>query len=330
MRAVVLEQYGGPEVLQIKEIPDPEPGAGEVRVRVVATALNRADILQRLGRYEQPGPKPEYEIPGLEFAGVVDALGRGVSQWKVGDRVCGLLSGGGYAEYVVTHERMLIPVPEQMSLEEAAAIPEVFMTAYDALVYKVQLRYGDIALIHAGGSGVGTAATQLAKTMGAQVFVTVGNQAKAEGARKLGADRAIIYRQEDFVEVVRQETGGHGADVIIDFVGGPYMDANLRAAALGGRIVVLGTLGGGRGEINLGLLLFKRLQVSGATLRARPLEQKMQLTQEIIKQVMPGFSRGLLRPVIDRIMDFDEIADAHRYMEENRNFGKIIVRVGSE
>lgn len=331
MRAVVLEEYGGPEVLQIKEIPTPEPGVGEVRVRVMATALNRADLLQRLGRYSQPGPEPEYEIPGLEFAGVIDALGPGTWGWKVGDRVCGLLSGGGYAEYVVTHQRMLIPIPDGMSMEDAAAIPEVFMTAYDALVHQVHMKYGDIVLIHAGGSGVGTAAIQLAKTMGAgQVFVTVGSREKAEGCLKLGADRAILYREEDFAQVIQEETNGQGADVIIDFVGGPYIEGNLKAAARGGRIVVLGTLGGPRGEINLGQVLFKRLTVSGVTLRSRPIEQKIQLTQEIAKHVMPGFSRGILRPVVDRVMPFEEIADAHRYMEDNRNFGKIILRVGTE
>lgn len=330
MRAVVLEQYGGPEVLQIKEIPDPQPGVNEVRVRVTATALNRADVLQRMGRYAQPGAKPEHEIPGLEFSGVVDALGPGVTQWKIGDRVCGLLGGGGYAEYVVTHERMLMAVPDNLSLEEAAAIPEVFMTAYDALVDKVRLKYGDVALIHAGGSGVGTAATQLAKTMGARVLVTVGSKEKAERSLQLGADRAIIYKEEDFAEVVLEETNGRGADVIIDFIGGPYLERNLKAAALDSRIVVLGTMGGSKGEINLRDILFRRISICGATLRARPLEQKMILTQQVAKQVMPGFAEGRLRTVIDTVFPFEKVADAHRYMEENRNFGKILLRVRSE
>lgn len=325
MRAVVLEQYGGPEVLQVREIPDLEPGVGEVRVKVAASALNRADTMQRRGVYPQPGPRPAYEIPGLEFAGTIDKIGPGVAGWQEGDRVCGLLGGGGYAEQVVIHERLLIRIPQALSFAEGAAIPEVFLTAYDALVEKAALRMGDVALIHAGGSGVGTAATQLAKAMGARTFVTVGSEEKARKSRELGAGRAILYKSEAFDEVVRAETDGRGADVIIDFIGAPYLERNLNAAAVEGRIVFVATMGGDRPEVPLGILMGKRLRLIGTVLRARPLEQKMLLTQRLNQQVMPLFAAGALRPVVDRVFALDQVADAHRYMEENRNFGKIVL-----
>lgn len=329
MRAVVLDQYGGPEVLRIREIPDPQPGAGEVRVRVAATAVNRADVLQRQGRYPPPEPRPEHEVPGLEFAGTVDAVGPGVTAWRPGDRVMGLLAGGGYAEQVVTHERMLLRVPDRLSFEEAAAIPEVFFTAYDALTDKAGLRMGDVVLVHAGGSGVGTAAIQLARAMGATVLVTAGSDEKARRAVELGAHRAINYKTEAFDEVVLRETGGRGADVILDFVGASYLERNLKAAAVEGRIVFIGTMGGARGEFDIGLAMRKRLRLAGTTLRARPVEQKMVLTQRFARQVLPLLESGQVRPVVDRVFPLDEVAAAHRYMEENRNFGKIVLRVGT-
>ncbi len=328
MRAVVLAGYGGPEVLQFQEVPDPVPGPSEVRVRVAATALNRADLLQRAGRYPPPEPRPAHEIPGLEFAGTIEAVGPGVTAWQPGQRVCGLLPGGGYAELVVTHERLLIPVPSSLSLEEAAAVPEVFLTAFDALAERAGLRLGEVALIHAGGSGVGTAALQLAKAMGASVLVTVGSREKAQKALALGADQAIVYREASFPDVVLTYTNGRGADVIIDFVGGPYLEGNLRAAALEGRIVCLGTLGGAQGELPLGTLMAKRLRLMGATLRARPVEEKMRLTQLFIRHVWPWLASGRVRPVIDRVFPWAEVAAAHQYMAENRNFGKIVLRLG--
>lgn len=330
MRAVVLDQYGGPDVLRVREIPDLVPGTGEVRVRVAATALNRADLLQRRGLYPPPGPRPEYEIPGLEFAGTVDALGPGVTGWKEGDRVFGLLPGGGYAEQVVTHERMLMPVPRDMSFEEAAAIPEVFFTAYDALVDRAGMHVGDVVLVHAGGSGVGTAAIQLAVAMGGTVLVTVGSEEKARRAVALGAARAILYPSESFDTAVLEATGGRGADVILDFVGGPYLERNVRAAASEGRIVFIGTMGGTRAEIDIGAVMRKRLRLIGTTLRARPPEQKMRLTQRFARQVLPLFEAGRLRPVVDRVFPLEAVAEAHAYMEANRNFGKIVLRVGSQ
>ncbi|MBX6377832.1 MAG: NAD(P)H-quinone oxidoreductase [Clostridia bacterium] len=328
MRAVVLESYGGPEVLRVREIPDPAPSRGEVLVRVSATALNRADVLQRQGHYPPPGPRSEHEVPGLEFAGIVEAVGESVTAWRPGDRVFGLLTGGGYAERVVTHERMLLPVPQRLSLEEAAAVPEVFFTAYDALAERASLRVGDVVLVHSGGSGVGTAAIQLARAMGAgRILTTVGSEEKARRAEELGADRAILYRREAFEQVVLEETAGRGADVILDTVGLPYLEGNLLCAALEGRLVLIATMGGARGQVDLRPVLGKRLRLVGTTLRARPLEQKMALTQRFAREVLPLLADGRLRPVIDRVFPLEEVAEAHRHMEANRNFGKIVLRV---
>ncbi|MBX5475950.1 MAG: NAD(P)H-quinone oxidoreductase [Clostridia bacterium] len=328
MKAIVLEGHGGPEVLRWREVPDPEPAADEVRVRVRATAVNRADILQRMGGYPQPGSRPEVEILGLEYAGEIDAVGRDVHGFRPGDRVMGLLAGGGYAEYVTTHHRLLMPIPDGLSFEEAAAIPEAWLTAYDALFAWAGARMGDRVLIHAGGSGVGTAATQLARAIGATVWTTVGSAEKAERSRALGAKRAIVYRQEDFVAVLREETGGRGADIILEFVGAPYLARDIEVAAVGGRIVVIGTMGGSHAEVPLGPLLAKRVRIQGTTLRSRPLEAKAALTQDFAAHALPLFAEGVLKPVVDRVFPVQEAAEAHRYMEANRNFGKIVLRVG--
>ncbi|MGD9889659.1 MAG: NAD(P)H-quinone oxidoreductase [Dehalococcoidia bacterium] len=327
MRAVVLTEYGGPEVLRIGEAPDPDVGPEEVLVRVHATALNRADLLQRTGRYPQPGPRATHEIPGLEFAGIVERVGPKVTLHKPGDRVMGLLAGGGYASLVATHERMAIPVPEGMSLEEAASIPEVFLTAYDALYPQAELMIGDTVLVHSGGSGVGTAAIQLVRAAGARALTTTGSAEKVARARALGADVAINYHTTDFREAVIEATNGRGADIILDFVGGPYLEQNLASAAPLGRIVFIGTMGGPTAPINLGILMQKRLRLFGTVLRARPLEQKIGLTQSFQRHAMPLFQNGALRPVVDRIFSFDEIAAAHEYMAANANFGKIVIRV---
>lgn len=326
MRAVVMEGYGGPEVLRLTEVPAPVAEFGQVRVGIAATAINRADVLMREGRYSPAAPQPG-DILGLEFAGTVDAVGSGIESWRVGDRVFGLTEAGGYAEQLVVHERMLMAIPSGMTFEEAAGIPEAFFTAYDALVERAYVELGNVVLIHAGGSGVGTAATQLAKLMGTRVFVTVGSGPKAILARELGADRAIIYREESFEEVVLSDTNGRGADVILDFVGGPYLERNIKAAAMVGRIVLIGLLGGIQAKCDLSLLLGKRLTLIGTTLRARPIEQKIGLTQRFVKQVLPLFVAGRLRPVIDQVLSLEQISDAHRYLEENRNFGKIVVRI---
>jgi NADPH:quinone reductase len=327
MRAIVLTEYGGPEVLRIREIPAPAPGAEELLVRVRATALNRADLLQRTGRYPQPGPKPEHEIPGLEFAGTVEAAGERVRELRSGDRVMGLLAGGGYADMVVTHERMALAIPEGMTFEEAAAIPEVYLTAFDALVLQSNLEMGDTVLVHSGGSGVGTAAIQLARAAGGRVLTTTGSDEKCERARALGADVAINYKTEDFREAVLAATAGRGADIILDFVGAPYLERNLACAAPLGRIVEIGTMGGATGEINLGMLMQKRLRLSGTVLRARPLEEKIALTQAFRRHAMPLFASGALTPIVDRVFPLEEADAAHDYMAGNANFGKIVLRV---
>lgn len=325
MRAAVLERFGGPEVLQIHDLPDLTPGLAQIRVRVAATALNRADLAQREGRYPQPAPKPG-EVLGLEFSGTVDLVGPGVTAWRLGDRVFGLVGDGGYAEQLVTHERMLMRIPQEMSFEEAAAVPEVYFTAYDAVVDRAHVDLGDVVLIHAAGSGVGTAAIQLAKAMGARVIATTGTDDKAIRAQALGADRVVVYKRETFESVVMEETGGRGADVILDFIGGSYLERNVSAAAMMGRIVLIGALGAPRGEVDVRPFFSKRLTMIGTTLRSRPIEQKIDLTQRFVKQLLPLFGEGRLKPIIDSVFSLNDIADAHRHMEENRNFGKIIVR----
>lgn len=327
MRAIVLEEHGGPEVLRLRDVPDPEPGPEEVLIRTGATALNRADVAQRMGRYPQPGARPAHEIPGLEFAGTVETVGSRVTAFQPGDRVCGLLAGGGYAEKVITHERQAIPLPSNLSIEEGAAIPEVFLTAYDALFPQARLALGETVLVHAGGSGVGTAAIQLARTAGARVLCTLGSDDKGARARQLGAEAAINYRTGDWAAAVREATDGRGADVILDFVGAPYLEQNLQSAAVRGRIVFIGTMGGPVGQINLGALMSKRLQLFGTVLRARPLEEKAALTQAFIRHAMPLFRSGAIRPIVDRVFDIGDAPEAHRYMESNQNFGKIVLRI---
>lgn len=328
MRAVIIEQYGEPEVLVARDdIPEPALTAGAVRVQVCATALNRADVLQRQGLYPPPGKKPQHEIPGLEFAGSVSELGEGVSGVAVGDRVCGLLAGGGYAEQVVLDAGMLIPIPDNLSFEQAAAIPEVFITAQDALFTRGRLQGGQTVLVHAGGSGVGTAAIQLAKRAGARVLATFGSEKKLHAAKALGLDEGILYKECNFAERVSELTDGRGADVIVDFIGAAYLEQNISAAAVQGRIVVVGLMGGAKTDINLGLLLGKRLEIIGTVLRARSLAEKIALTQNLVSDLLPAFAQGDLLPVIDSIMPLEQAAEAHRHMESNTNFGKIVLQV---
>ena len=330
MQAVVIEEYGSPEVLQLKEIPNLEPCRGEVRVRVHASALNRADIEQRQGNYPPP-TAAEHEIPGLEFAGVVDKLGPEVRQWSVGTRVFGLLSAGGYAEQVVTHERMLMPIPPNLTFEQAAAIPEVFFTAYDALIDKADFQAGDTVLIHAGASGVGTATIQLARVMGASLILTTGRTNwKLDKCLQLGANQAVNTAEVEFDCFVLDATASKGVDIILDFIGADYLEKNLGAAALGGRIVQIATLSGSSTQINLQKVLSKRLRLQGTTLRSRALEQKMTLTQTFTKQVLPLFADGRLKPIIDCSFQLKDVVEAHRYMENNSNVGKIILTIGLE
>ena len=325
MRAVVLHAHGGPEVLTLEDVADPEPGPDDVLVAVAATAVNRADLLQRMGMYANPFPE-EAEIPGLEFAGTVIDRGRRARVWSIGDQVMGIAAGGGYAERIAVHERQLLRVPRGIALPDAAAIPEVFLTAWDALVVQGGLTSGRWALVHAGASGVGTAAIQLAKALGARV-VTTCSGGKVDACRSLGADRVVDHGAEDFVAAVREETGGAGADVILDVVGGDYAARNLRAVATKGAIVQVGVMAGGSVPFELGLLLSKRVRLIGTVLRARPVEEKIALTQRFAAEILPLFDSGALRPVIDSRHPLAEIAVAQEVMAANRNVGKIVIDV---
>ena len=324
MRAVVLAGYGGPEVLRLEEVEAPVPGPDEVLVDVAGTALNRADLLQRMGLY--PGPEATVEILGLEFAGRVAAVGARVRSLAPGDPVMGLTNGGAYAEQLVTHERMALRPPSGLALADAAAIPEVWITAWDALVCQGGLTPGRVALVHGGGSGVGTAAIQLAKALGATVVATA-SATKLAGCRELGADLAVDYRSEDFVEAIRDLTAGRGADVVVDIVGGDYLARNLAALAVRGSIVQVGLLGDGEATVPLRRLMSKRAHLVGTVLRSRPPEEKIALSRRFETEILPLFESGRLRPVIDRRYGIENVAEAHVYMQSNANFGKILLDV---
>ncbi len=326
MKAITVQAPGDASQLQITEVPDPVVGPGQVLVYVAATALNRADILQREGKY--PPPPGVTEILGLEMAGTVIEIGEGVSGFEVGDNVCALLGGGGYAQLIAVSADMLLKLPERLSFTKAAAIPEAFITAFQALHKIAGLQKGETVLIHAGASGVGTAAIQLAKLAGAVPIVTASG-IKHQPLQDLGAQRCIDYRSEDFAEAVLDETQGKGANVVLDFVGGSYLEKNFRALALDGRLVSLAALGGARVEsISLAPLLRKRLQLTGTTLRSRSPEYKRQLVADFRTQIWPHFADRSVRPVVDSIYDWELVADAHRYMEANANIGKIVLTIG--
>ncbi len=328
MRAVLVSEPGRVEDLSIGEYPDPTPGPEDLIVRVHSTALNRADLFQRAGKY--PPPPGESEILGLEISGTVVARGDECRRFQVGDRACGLLGGGGYAELARLHERSAMPVPNGLSMEEAAAIPEAFLTAYQALFLLGEIDSTSRVLIHAGASGVGTAAIQLARESGALVFVTA-SAAKHSHCLALGANRAIDYKSESFAEIIRQETDGRGVDIIVDFIGAPYFNDNVDALATDGRLVILATMGGGRIEsFSIRDLFRKRGTVVTSTLRNRSLDYKGRLTKAFEDFALPRFADGRLRPVIDQVYDWTEVAQAHRRMEANENVGKIVLRINAE
>ena len=325
MKAVVLRQHGGPEVLQFEDVPVPVVGAEDILVSVVATALNRAALLQRMGFYPDPFPG-DYEIPGLEFSGVVVAVGQRVGSISVGDNVMGVVSGGAYAEQLVVHERQVLRVPSTVSVEDAAAIPEVFITAWDALVVQGGLTSGRWALVHAGASGVGTAAIQICKAIGARIIVTCSS-GKVQACRDLGADVVVDYSTQDFVEEVQRVTNGVGVSTVLDVIGGDYVERNVASLAVKGRIIQVGVMAGKPVPFNVGALLAKRASITGTVLRPRPLDEKISITQRFAEEVMPLFETGQLRPVIDRRYNFADIADAHAFMASNGNVGKIVVRI---
>ena len=325
MKAILVKEPGGPEQLVLGDYEKPNPKPDELLVRVYATALNRADTLQRQGKY--PPPKGASPLLGLELAGEVEATGANCTRFKKGDKVFGLLPGGGYAEYAVIEEAMAMPVPENLTMEEAAAIPEVFLTAWQALVWLARLQEGERVLIHAGASGVGTAAIQLTKALKAEVFATA-SATKLQTCLDLGATKAIDYKASAFDEEIRAFTNSEGVDVIIDFIAGPYFNQNLDILRLDGRLVILASLGGGKvDDVDLRKILTKRLQVMGSTLRSRSRDYQVKLTEDMSQFALPLFKIGMLKPVVDSIYDWDKAADAHRYMEQNKNIGKIVLRV---
>ncbi|MFD7369240.1 NAD(P)H-quinone oxidoreductase [Nocardiopsis alba] len=322
MHAIRIIEPGGPEVLAWSEVPDPVPGEGEVLVDVAATAVNRADVSQRQGNYPPPPGASEY--PGLECSGTIVGSGPGVETtgWAVGDRVCALLTGGGYAERVAVPVGQLLPIPKGMDPVEAAALPEVACTVWSNLVMAGRLRAGETVLIHGGGSGIGTFAIQFARALGARVAVTAGSAEKLERCRELGAEITIDYRNEDFAERMRAEGG---ADLVLDIMGGSYLGANLRSLTTGGRLVIIGLMGGRTAELDLGRMLVKRLSIQATTLRSRPAAEKAAIVSGVLEQVWPLVEKGDIRPVVDRALPLEDAAEAHRVMESSAHTGKILL-----
>lgn len=326
MKAVLLSRFGGPEVLRIGEYPDPVTGGNDLLVRVRATALNRADLLQRRGKY--PPPAGASEILGLEIAGEVVDAGPSVTGWSPGDRVCAILPGGGYAELAAVPADMAIPIPANLSFEQGAAIPEAFLTAYWNLFLLGWLRPGETVLVHAGGSGVGTAAIQLIREGGGRSLVTAGSPEKIARCRELGAEDGWNRREGPFAEWVESRTGGKGVDLVLDFVGAPYFEQNLRVLATGGRLLVVGMMGGARPEgFDLGRVLMRRLTIFGSTIRHLDPGTKSRLVREFTPFALPRFADGRLVPVIDSVFDWTQASEAHERMESNANTGKIVLRI---
>jgi putative PIG3 family NAD(P)H quinone oxidoreductase len=326
VRAITIPEYGGPEVLVLADVDEPEPGPDEILVRVHHSAVNRADTLQRRGGYPDPRRRA-VEIPGLEYAGTVESVGDRVTSWRAGDRVMGIESGACYAEYVVTHERQALRIPATVAMEDAAAIPEVFLTGWDALVAQGGLTSGRWALVHAGGSGVGTAAIQIAGAIGARIVVTC-SQRKMEACSALGADEVLERSPADWLSAL-QAAHPDGVDVVLDVVGGDEADRNLRAVRTRGTVVQVGLMGGGSTTVNLGVLLTKRVTWIGTTLRARPLEEKLAVCRRFADEILPRFDDGSLRPVIHARYELADAADAHREMEADANVGKILLDIAT-
>ena len=326
MKAIVITRFGGPEVLELQEVPSPSPSRGEVRVRVRATAVNRADLLQRMGAYPAPPGAPK-DIPGLEYAGEVDALGADVTELAVGDRVFGLVGGGAYAEQVVVHAREAVRMPASLSFAAAAAIPEAFITAYDAMVTRGRLASGERVLISAVGSGVGTAAVQLVRALGGQSVGTARTEDKLERARALGLDEGIVPKGASFADAVRERTNSEGVDLVLELVGGAYVAEDLACVRAKGRVVLVGMIAGNRADIDLGLLLRKRIELSGTVLRARPIEEKIAAARTFERHVVPLFASGKLVSVVDRSFPLGEASRAHELVASNETFGKVVLRV---
>ncbi|HYD42467.1 MAG TPA: NAD(P)H-quinone oxidoreductase [Anaeromyxobacter sp.] len=329
MKAVVFEGKGGPEIIHVRELPDPVPARGEVLVRVRAAALNRADLLQRRGLYPPPAGL-RADVPGLELAGEVAAVGEGVTAWRAGDRVMAIAAGEAQAELCVVHERMLLPIPAGLSFTDAAALPEAGITAHDALFTLGGLRPGMPVLVHAVGSGVATMALQLARAAGATVIGTSRTAAKLERARALGLDHGILVQGDPprFAEEVRAKTNGAGTPLVLEFVGAPYLSEDLAALAGGGRVVVIGTMGGAKAQVDLGLALRARATIVGTVLRPRPLEEKIAATRAFARDVLPLVEAGRVKPVVDVVVPLAHVREAHERMERNETFGKLVLDLG--
>lgn len=325
VKAIVIDAPGDESVMHIGDVPAPELAPGCLRIRVAAAAVNRADLLQRRGLY--PPPPGASEILGLECSGEVVEVADDVEGWRRGDRVMALLAGGGYAEEVVVHAGSALSVPECVSLLEAAAVPEVFLTVFLNVFQLGGLREGGAVLVHGGGSGIGTAAIQMIKASGSTIVVTAGSDEKCIRCRDLGADVAVNYRSGDFVAAAKDATGGRGVDIVLDSIGAPYLDRNLAALAVGGKLVLIGLMGGAQAEIGLGPLLMRRLQVIGSTLRARPVEEKASIASAFRARFGPSLEKGGIRPIVDRVFPLEEAAAAHRLIEASEHFGKVVLQV---
>jgi putative PIG3 family NAD(P)H quinone oxidoreductase len=325
MKAIVIDEPGDESAMKIGEVPAPELGPGDLRIRVAAAAVNRADLLQRQGLY--PPPPGASPLLGLECAGEVIEVGAEVSGWSPGDRAMALLSGGGYAEEVVVDAGSALPVPEALSIEEAAALPEVFLTVFLNVFQLGAFPDGGTALVHGGGSGIGTAAIQLVNAAGGRIVVTAGSEEKCARCRELGAQVAVNYREGDFVAAAKEATDGRGVDVVLDSIGAPYLEKNLQALATGGRLVIIGLMGGAKAEVNLGVLLTRRLQVIGSTLRMRPKAEKAAIVRGFRERFGALVEKGEIRPVVDRVVTLAEAPEAHRAMKASEHFGKIVLRV---
>jgi len=326
MKAVIYEGFGGPEVINLSEVPRPQPTEGQVLVRVRATSVNRADIIQRQGNY--PPPPGESDIPGLELAGVIEKVGPGVRGWQTGDRVMCLAAGGGYAEYAVVYAGHLMRIPETMGFAEAACVSEVYITAYLNIFLIGKFTSGETVLIHGGGGGVNTAGIQLCRTLVSDATIIVtASPAKVDRVRSLGADLVINYRAQDFAAEVKASTDNKGADVILDHIGAAYLASNLKSLAGGGRLIIIGVMGGAAAEVNLAHLLVKRQRIIGSSIRSRPVEEKTRITAAFADKVLPYFADRTIVPEIYRRFDLAKAADAQRAMEQSRHFGKIVLQV---
>ena len=325
MRCIEISSPGPPDVLKLVERPDPVPSRGEVLIRVAAAGVNRPDVMQRRGMY--PPPPGASDLPGLEVAGTIQSLGEGVTEWRAGDRVCALVSGGGYAALCVAPAPQCLPVPAGMDLTAAAAVPETFFTVWTNVFDRGRLRAGEYALFHGGSSGIGTTAIQLAAARGARVLATAGSDEKCRACERLGAERAINYRTEDFVDVVKQLTNGRGVDLILDIVGGDYIARDLAALAVEGRLVVIGFMGGDTATIDFRRILGRRLTITGSTLRPRSVEEKGQIAAALRREVWPLLESGKVKPQIYRTFPLEDAAAAHRLMESSEHIGKIVLTV---